>query len=153
MKKMFPQSNIKAAGGTQRTFMEILKFYNKIYGEVIMVAGSDRIREFQALADKYNGTEEYEYKSVKVVSSGERDPDAEGVAGMSASKMREMAKNNDFRSFKSGITSLSDNDSKELFSAVKKGMGIREGYESFTNFLNNDLRENIIKRKYLMLVI
>ena len=77
-----------------------------------MVAGSDRIHEFQALADKYNGTKEYEYKSVKVVSSGERDPDAEGVAGMSASKMREMAKNNDFRSFKSGITSLSDSDSK-----------------------------------------
>ena len=93
---MFPDNKIKAAGGKQRTFMEILKFYNKIYGEVIMVAGSDRIGEFQALANKYNGTEEYEYKSVKVVSSGERDPDAEGDAGMSASKMREMAKHNDF---------------------------------------------------------
>ena len=63
-----------------------------MYGEVIMVAGSDRIKEFQALADKYNG-EDYNYKKVTVVSSGERDPDAEGVTGMSASKMREMAKN------------------------------------------------------------
>jgi hypothetical protein len=147
LKKMFRENNIKAAGGTQRTFMEVLKFYNKIYGEVIMIAGSDRVGEFQALADKYNGTKEYEYKSVKVVSSGERDPDAEGVAGMSASKMREMAKNNDFRSFKSGITSLSDSDSKKLFKAVKKGMGIKEGYESFTNFLNNDLREEYHQEK------
>ena len=147
MKKMFRENNIKAAGGTQRTFMEILKFYNKMYGEVIMVAGSDRIKEFQALADKYNGTKEYEYKSVRVVSSGERDPDAEGVAGMSASKMREMAKNNDFRSFKAGVSSLSDRESKKLFNAVKKGMGIREGVESFTNFLNNDLREEYHQEK------
>ena len=140
MKKMFPDNNIKAAGRTERTFMEVLKFYNKIYGEVIMVAGSDRIREFQALADKYNG-KDYEYKKVTVVSSGERDPDAEGVSGMSASKMREMAKNNDYRNFKLGVVGLSDSDTKALFNAVKKGMGIREGIESFTNFLNNDLRE------------
>jgi len=140
MKKMFPQNNIKAAGGNQRTFMEILKFFDKMYGEIIMIAGSDRVREFQALADKYNG-KDYNYKSIKLVSSGERDPDAEGVSGMSASKMREMAKNNDYRNFKSGVTGLSDSETRELFNAVKKGMGIREGIESFTNFLNNDLRE------------
>ena len=98
MKKMFPQNNIKAAGGNQRTFMEILKFFDKLYGEVIMVAGSDRVREFQALANKYNG-KDYNYRKITVASSGERDPDAEGVSGMSASKMREMAKNNDYRSF------------------------------------------------------
>jgi len=140
MKKMFPQNNIKAAGGNQRTFMEILKFFDKMYGEIIMIAGSDRVREFQALADKYNG-KDYNYKSIKLVSSGERDPDAEGVSGMSASKMREMAKNNDYRNFKSGVTGLSDSETRELFNAVKKGMGIREDIESFTNFLNNDLRE------------
>ncbi len=144
LKKMFPQNNIKAAGGTQRTFMEILKFFDKMYGEVIMVAGSDRQRAFQELADKYNGRD-YNYKKVTVVSSGERDPDAEGVAGMSASKMREMAKNNDYRNFKTGVTGLSDRDTKELFNAVKKGMGIREGYvESFTNFLREEYhQENI----------
>ena len=78
MKKMFPQNKIQAAGGTQRTFIEILKFYNKMYGEIIMIAGSDRIKEFQKLADKYNG-KDYNTNQVKVVSSGERDPDAEGV--------------------------------------------------------------------------
>ena len=95
---------------------------------------------FQALANKYNG-KDYNYKKITVASSGERDPDAEGVSGMSASKMREMAKNNDYRNFKSGVTGLSDSETRELFNAVKKGMGIREGIESFTNFLNNDLRE------------
>jgi nicotinic acid mononucleotide adenylyltransferase len=140
MKKMFPKNKIQAAGGTQRTFIEVLKFYNKMYGEIIMIAGSDRVAEFQKLTDKYNG-KEYNYKSIKVVSSGERDPDAEGVSGMSASKMRDMAKNNDYRSFKSGVPNLSDSDSKSLFNSVKKGMGIRESIENFTNFLNNDLRE------------
>jgi len=141
MQKMFRQNKIKAAGGTQRTFMEILKFYNKMYGEIVMVAGSDRINEFQKLADKYNGRD-YDYKSIKVVSSGERDPDAEGVTGMSASKMREMAKNNDYRSFKKGVVNLSDSDTKALFNAVKKGMDIRESYVGkFTDFVNNDLRE------------
>jgi len=141
LKKMFPQNKIQAAGGTQRTFMEILKFYNKMYGEIVMIAGSDRIREFQKLADKYNGRD-YNYKSIKVVSSGERDPDAEGVTGMSASKMREMAKNDDYRSFKKGVTGLSDSDTKTLFNAVRKGMDIRESYVGkFTDFVNNDIRE------------
>ena len=141
MQKMFRQNKIKAAGGTQRTFMEILKFYNKMYGEIVMVAGSDRISEFQKLADKYNGRD-YDYKSIKVVSSGERDPDAEGVTGMSASKMREMAKNDDYRSFKKGVVSLSDSDTKALFNAVRKGMDIRESYVGkFTDFVNNDIRE------------
>jgi len=152
MKKMFPENKIKAAGGKQRTFMEVLKFYNKIYGEVIMVAGSDRIHEFQALADKYNGTREYEYKSVTVVSSGERDPDAEGAAGISASKMREMAKRGDDKSFKQGVSGLSDKLASKLFNAVRKGLGITgRNYpliqNSFTNFLNNDLREEYHQEK------
>ena len=141
MKKMFPQNKIQAAGGTQRTFMEILKFYNRMYGEIVKIAGSDRIKEFQKLADKYNG-KDYNYKSIKVVSSGERDPDAEGVAGMSASKMREMAKNDDYRSFKKGVVGLNDSDTRKLFNAVRKGMDIRESYVGkFTDFVNNDIRE------------
>jgi nicotinic acid mononucleotide adenylyltransferase len=151
MKKMFPANKIMAAGGTQRTFIEVLKFYNKMYGEIIMIAGSDRVSEFQKLTDKYNG-KEYNYKSIKVVSSGERDPDAEGVAGMSASKMREMAKNGDARSFKKGVPNLSDSDSSSLFNAVRKGMGITgRNYplikNSFTEFVNNDLREEYHQEK------
>jgi len=145
MKKMFPANKIQAAGGTQRTFIEVLKFYDKIYGNIIMIAGSDRVSEFQKLTDKYNG-KEYNFKSIKVVSSGERDPDAEGITGMSASKMREMAKNGDYKNFVKGVPNLSDEDSSALFNAVRKGMGISgRNYpliiNSFTNFVNNDLRE------------
>jgi len=151
MKKMFPANKIQAAGGTQRTFMEILKFYNRMYGHIIMIAGSDRVSEFQKLADKYNG-KEYDYKSIKLVSSGERDPDAEGITGMSASKMREMAKNGDYKNFVKGVPNLSDADSSALFNAVRKGMGISgRNYpliiNSFTNFVNNDLREEYHQEK------
>ena len=151
MKKMFPDNKIIAAGGSQRTFMEVLKFYNKMYGEIIMIAGSDRIKEFQKLADKYNG-KDYDYKSIKVVSSGERDPDAEGLKGMSASKMRDMAKNGDSKSFKQGVEGLSDSDASSLFNAVRKGMGITgRNYPlikaSFTEFVNNDLREEYHQEK------
>ena len=151
MKKMFPANKIQAAGGNQRTFIEVLKFYDRIYGNIIMIAGSDRVSEFQKLTDKYNG-KEYNFKSIKVVSSGERDPDAEGITGMSASKMREMAKNGDAKNFKKGVPNLSDSDASELFNAVRKGMGISgRNYpliiNSFTNFVNNDLREEYHQEK------
>ena len=147
MKKMFKGINIKPAQGNQRTFMEILKTYDKIYGNVVMIAGSDRINEFQKLADKYNG-KDYSFKSLKVVSAGERDPDADGATGMSASKMRDAAKNNDLKSFSMGIgTLLAKNDTKALFDTVRKDMGIKEGIETFADFLNNDIREDYLKEK------
>ena len=151
MKKMFPANKIQAAGGNQRTFIEVLKFYDRIYGNIIMIAGSDRVSEFQKLTDKYNG-KEYNFKSIKVVSSGERDPDVEGITGMSASKMREMAKNGDAKNFKKGVPNLSDSDASELFNAVRKGMGISgRNYplivNSFTDFVNNDLREEYHQEK------
>jgi len=147
MKKMFKGSNIKSAGGNQRTFMEILKTYDKMYGKVIMIAGSDRINEFQKLADKYNG-KDYNFKSIKIVSAGERDPDADGASGMSASKMRDAAKNDDLKSFTMGVKGLlSDKDIKDLYNATRKGMGIREGIETFADYLNNDIREDYIKDK------
>ena len=147
MKKMFKGSNIKPAQGNQRTFMEILKTYDKLYGNVVMVAGSDRVNEFQKLADKYNG-KDYNFKSIKVVSAGERDPDAEGATGMSASKMRDAAKNNDLKSFSKGIGNLlANNETKALFDTVRKDMGIKEGIETFADFLNNDIREDYLKEK------
>jgi len=141
MKSMFPQHRTMFRIPSSNMILDIVTdIFNSGFSNINFIAGSDRVSEFQKLADKYNG-KDYNYKSIKLVSSGERDPDAEGVSGMSASKMREMAKNNDYRNFKSGVPNLSASDSKALFTAVKKGMGIKEGIESFTNFLNNDLRE------------
>ena len=95
-----------------------------------MVAGSDRVKEFQTLLSTYNGVGGkrhgfYKFDTVDVVSAGERDPDAEGVSGMSASKMRTAASLGDFKSFAKGLPS-GFRDSKKLYLDVRKYMGIRE---------------------------
>ena len=74
-----------------------------------MVVGSDRVTEFDTLLNKYNGVNGrhgyYGFDNIEVVSAGERDPDAEGVTGMSASKMRAAAVDGDFDTFKMGVPS------------------------------------------------
>ena len=92
-----------------------------------MVVGSDRVQEFQKILDRYNGEDKahgfYDYDKIEVVSAGERDPDAEGVEGMSASKMRAAAVEGDFKSFRMGTPkTLSDADTKKLFNDIRKGM-------------------------------
>ena len=52
---------------------------------LIMVVGSDRYSEFKTLLNKYNG-KDYNFEKLEVVSAGQRDPDAEGVEGMSGTK-------------------------------------------------------------------
>ena len=94
-----------------------------------MVVGSDRVKEFKNLLDRYNGVKSrhglYDFKSINVKSAGERDPDAEGVAGMSASKMRKAAMDNDFKAFAQGLPPRFK-DGDRLFSDVKKQMPIKE---------------------------
>ena len=92
-----------------------------------MVVGSDRVKDFQRILDKYNGEDKghgfYDYDKIEVVSAGERDPDAEGVEGMSASKMRAAAVEGDYKSFRMGTpTTLSDADTKKMFNDIRKGM-------------------------------
>ena len=74
------------------------------YTDVVMVAGSDRVDDFTELLNKYQG-QEYDFNTIEVVSAGERDPDAEGADGMSASKMRAAVRAGDFESFKQGAAS------------------------------------------------
>jgi hypothetical protein len=105
--------------------------YKQGYKNLVMVAGDDRVQEFQKLLTKYNGVDsrhgKYEFESIKVVSAGERDPDADDVTGMSASKQRANAKNNDFAKFSQGLPKgVSDQLAKQLFNAVRKGMNLNE---------------------------
>lgn len=93
------------------------------YENLIYVAGSDRVQSFDELINKYNG-KEYNFKNIQVVSAGERDPDADGAEGMSASKMRAAAVASDLESFKQGVPNQEVAD--EMFNAVRKGMGIRD---------------------------
>ena len=112
-----------------RTIIEVAKELTGKYDDLIVVVGSDRIPEFKTLLNKYNG-KDFTFKTIEIVSAGERDPDAEGVSGMSGSKMRGFVTSDDFDSFKQGVPSkLSDSDAKALFDAVKRGMNLKEELE------------------------
>ena len=93
------------------------------YENLIYVAGSDRVDSFNELINKYNG-KDYTFKNIKVVSAGERDPDADGAEGMSASKMRAAAVAGDLESFKQGVPNQEVAD--EMFAAVRQGMGVKD---------------------------
>ena len=108
-----------------RTIIEVAKELQKKYSDLVIVVGSDRVREFDTLLNKYNG-KEYQYNSIEVVSAGERDPDSEGVDGMSASKMRALAVDGDMAEFSKGVPSTNNTLVKSLYTAVRKGLGIRE---------------------------
>ena len=129
MKKSFPKHKKNIVVSEARTIFDILTELNKTYQNIVIVAGSDRVTEFKTLSNKYNGVESkhgyYKFDNIQVISAGERDPDAEGATGMSASKMRAAAQDNDFDSFKQG-TPLPDAQAKKLYFDVRKSMGIRE---------------------------
>jgi hypothetical protein len=99
--------------------------------DVVMVVGSDRVQEFRALLNKYNG-KDYNFNSIKVVSAGERDPDAEGVSGMSASKMRAAVSAGDQASFMQGVPSkLSRQSAARMYSDLRSAMNITEDFNDF----------------------
>jgi hypothetical protein len=147
LKKMFPGINFKAANEDVRTFIEMAaKLSEEGYKNLVMIAGSDRIEEYQKLLDKYNG-KDFKFNSIKVVSAGERDPDADGAAGMSGTKMREAAIKGDFKAFRSGIPkTLSDKETKELMDKVRKIM-IKEEFninEAFAEILTEGVHDKAI---------
>lgn len=114
-----------------RTIIEVAKELTGKYSNLVVVVGSDRVPEFKTLLDKYNG-KDFTFDSIEIVSAGERDPDAEGVEGMSGSKMRKFAADEDFANFKKGVPSkLSDADAEELYNAVRKGMKLDEEFSKF----------------------
>ena len=96
---------------------------------VIMVAGSDRVMEFDKLLKQYNGkpdqkgNELYNFDFVDVISAGERDPDAEGVSGASASKAREFAQNDDFANFSKIV--MGGTKSKTIYQMIQNAMGVK----------------------------
>lgn len=130
-RRFFPGANIETSSKEMPTFLQHAARLNAMgHDHLIMVAGSDRIPEYEKKLQQYNGTHAgalYNFKKIEVKSAGHRDPDAEGAEGMSASKMREHAKNNDFASFRQGIPShVPEKHAKELFRDVRSGMGIHE---------------------------
>ena len=105
------------------------KIYNMGYRNVTMVVGSDRVAEFKSILNRYNDEKNrhgyYNFEKINIISAGERDPDEEGVTGMSASKLRDYARRGDLKNFKRGVPgNLSEKEKNELFFDVRKGMGL-----------------------------
>jgi phosphopantetheine adenylyltransferase len=131
MKKMFPANASKIEINKTNMVLDLATdLYKKGFKEIKMVAGSDRVREFETILKKYNNKTNrhgfYNFDKIEVISAGERDPDAEGASGMSASKMRAAAKSNDITSFKRGLPS--GVNAQDIMKQVRKGMKLAASY-------------------------
>lgn len=136
-RQSFKGANIVGASDKIRTFIEAAKSLTGKYDNLIMVAGSDRVLEYKTLLDRYNG-KDFSFKSIHVVSAGERDPDADGASGMSATKMRQAATDNNFAKFKQGVpTGMSATIAKKMFDDVRAGMNLTEETSVREDFIND----------------
>ena len=131
MKMAYPDYADAIQQTDARTIFDVLTALNdEGYSEVKIVVGGDRVTEFNSIAQKYNG-KLYEFENILVVSAGDRDPDADGVEGMSASKMRKAAAEDDFKSFEKGIpTALGQKDKLRLYKSLRSSMQV-EGLDDF----------------------
>lgn len=133
-KRFFPDTNISVATKDEPNFLtQAAKLHKQGVTHLHMVAGSDRVPEYHKLLHKYNGTHEgalFNFKKITLHNAGERDPDAEGTAGMSASKMRSHAGAGSFDDFRQGIPKhVPEHHAKELYRDVRKGMNIKESVD------------------------
>jgi hypothetical protein len=133
MRLAYPDhANAIVDSDNMRTIFDVLSALdNDGYSSVNIVVGGDRVSEFNSLASKYNG-KLYTFDEIKVTSAGGRDPDAEGVEGMSASKMRKAAVEGDFDTFDDGLTKdLSKKDREALYLTLRQSMQVEESYDDF----------------------
>jgi hypothetical protein len=155
MRRMFPAHSERIVNdANSKTIFDVLKkAHNDGYTNVRIVGGSDRVKEFDKLANSYNG-QLYAFDNVETVSAGDRDPDAKGVEGMSASRMRLAAAEGDFRKFREGLPpDMKRKDAQELFDTVRSSMNIKEGWDiwqiapkfDFRTLRENYLTETIFK--------
>ena len=128
MRNLFPQHSERIVNdGANRTIFDVLKkAHNDGFTNVRIVAGQDRVKEFDKLSQNYNG-QLYQFDNIEVASSGDRDPDSEGVEGLSSSRMRLAAAEGDFKTFRSGLPEGTPRkDAIALFDTVRTGMNVQE---------------------------
>ena len=158
MRKMFSDFSDNIINDTEMaTIFNVLTAASENgYSSVNIVVGADRQSEFEGLAQKYNG-ELYDFEEIRVVSAGARDADAEGVEGMSASKMRKAVMDGDFESFRKGTPkSLNDKKTQALFDAVAAGLSgkkkkVAEMWEIAPKLDPQTLREKYVKEEIFRL--
>ena len=155
MRQMFPQHSERIVNdGANRTIFDVLKkAHNDGYTNVRIVAGQDRVKEFDKLSQNYNG-QLYQFDNMEVISSGDRDPDAEGMEGLSSSRMRLAAAEGDFKTFRAGLPEGTPRKmAMSLFDTVRETMNVKEMKE-FWNIWEiapkydlENLRESYIAKK------
>ena len=155
MRQMFPQHSERIVNdGANRTIFDVLKkAHNDGYTNVRIVAGQDRVKEFDKLSQNYNG-QLYQFDNMEVVSSGDRDPDAEGMEGLSSSRMRLAAAEGDFKTFRAGLPEGTPRKmAMTLFDTVRETMNVKEMKE-FWNIWEiapkydlENLRESYVAKK------
>jgi len=111
-----------------KTIMQVMQELENKFDNVILVVGQDRVQDFETLLNKYNG-KDYTFNSIVVQSAGDRDPDAEGVEGMSASKMRAAAAAGEKDAFISGLPKKIKSMGDEVYDMVRSGMKLAEELE------------------------
>ena len=150
MKQLFPDhANNIVFDASIKTILDALKQADvEGFASVNIVVGADRQKEFETLANKYNG-QLYNFDEINVISAGERDPDAEGVEGMSASKLRKLALDGDAEGFAAGLPpGTKPKLAQQLFNTVRKSMSVKaETWEIAPKFDWKSLRENYINEK------
>ena len=145
VRKMFPKHarQVMMNKKVVTPFAVLTALYNEGFRSCVMVAGSDRVNEYNKRLNMYNGKKGrhgfYNFKDgIKIVSAGQRDPDAEGAEGASGTKQRKYAVDNDFTNFAQGLpNAMSNNDAKKLFNDVRRGLGLKETKE-FKNMIQFD---------------
>ena len=150
MRSMFPQHSERIMNdASTRTIFDVLKkAHNDGYTNVRIVGGADRVKEFDKLANNYNGNL-YAFDNIEVVSAGDRDPDSDGVEGLSASRMRLAAAEGDFKTFRLGMPpEMRPKDVRAVFDTVRASMGIQdqvaEVWQIAPKFDQRTLRENYV---------
>ena len=149
MKKMFDDVAEDIIDDPEaKTIFDVMVAANELgFSRLTIMVGQDRLSEFQSLAHKYNG-DLYEFEEIEVVSAGTRDADAEGLEGMSASKMRKAAADGDFKAFVKGIPNLGNMEKKELFNNIRKSMGSEAKSESYVWEIAPKLDEYNLRETY-----
>ena len=150
-KRAFPGVNVSASDKDAPNFLaQASKLHKQGVTHFHMVGGSDRADEYKTLLNKYNNVKgphgHFNFKKIEVHSAGDRDPDAEGVEGMSASKMREHASKGNFKEFRKGVPSkMTDAHAKEMYNHVRQGMGVNESVdEDFETLLIEGVHDKSI---------
>ena len=152
MQRMYPDHADNIVNDPEtKTIFDVLKMaHNDGYTNVRIIGGADRVKEFEKLSGNYNG-KLYAFDNIEIVSSGDRDPDAKGMEGMSASRMRLAAAESDFKTFREGLPpNIKRSEAKELFDVLRGAMQVKEGWsiwEIAPKFDWKNLRENYITEK------